>query len=151
MFGKKFGEYVRFEKWILIPVAAVFLIRLILPVAGQPIAVARLVSINLVLLAGLVYCSIAVHTKRFGSYKQLFGLILVQNAFAHVLIAGALAVAVVTGTDNIYTAPEFFGGSSGRNWGHVIAHLLAAFIVPVFAWVIGSLILLVTKKVRPAA
>lgn len=141
MFGKKFSEYVRFERWILILVAAAFVIRMVFS--------ARWASINLVLLAGLIYCSVAVHTTGFGSYKQLFGLLLLQNVFAHTLIALGIALAVVTGTDNIYTAPEFFGGSSGKTFVHSAMHLIAGFIVPVFAWLVGSVILFVTKKLNP--
>jgi hypothetical protein len=146
LFGKKFSEYVRFERWILILIAAVFVIRMGVSAAGTPINVARWVSINLVLLAGLIYCSVGVHTKGFGSYKQLFGLLLLQNVFAHTLIALGIALAVVTGSDNIYTAPEFFNGSSGSNFIHVAMHLIAGFIVPVFAWLVGSVILFATKK-----
>ncbi len=116
MFGKKFSEYVRFDRWILILIAVAFLIRLSISMAGTPVATARWVSINIVLLVGLLYCSVAVHTSGFGSYKQLFGLLLVQLAFAHFLVASAIAMGILTGTDNIYTAPEFFGGSDGRNW-----------------------------------
>jgi len=141
VFGKKFSEYVRFERWILILVAAAFVIRMVFS--------ARWASINLVLLAGLIYCSVAVHTTGFGSYKQLFGLLLLQNVFAHTLIALGIALAVVTGTDNIYTAPEFFGGSSGKTFVHSAMHLIAGFIVPVFAWLVGSVILFVTKKLNP--
>jgi hypothetical protein len=150
MFGKKFGEYVRFDSWILILVAAAFASRLAIGMTGVPVATTKWISINIVLLVGLIYCSIAVHTSGFGSYKQLFGLLFVQNAFAHFLIASGIALAIVTATSNIYTAPEFFGGSDGRNWSHVAAHFLGAFLVPVFAWLIGSAILFITKKVKPA-
>jgi hypothetical protein len=147
VFGKKFSEYIQFQSWILILVFAAFVIRLILPMAGASIGATRWVSINTVLLAGLIYCAIAVHTRRFGSYKQLYGLLLVQTAFAHFLIAFGIILGILTRTDNIYTAPEFFGGSNGRNWGHVLAHVLGAFIIPVIAWLFGSVILFVTKRV----
>jgi hypothetical protein len=150
MFGKKFGDYVRFESWVLILVAIAFAARLIVGMSGTPVATTRWISINLVLLVGLIYCSVAVHTSGFGSYKQLFGLLLLQNAFAHFLIACGIALAIVTMTNNIYTAPEFFGGSDGRNWGHVGAHFLAMVLVPVVVWLLGSVILFVTKKVKPA-
>ena len=146
MFGKKFSEYVQFEWWILILIAAAFVIRLVLPMAGMSIGITRWVSINVVLLAGLIYCSVAVHTRGFGSYKQLLGLLFVQTAFAHLLIAFGITLGIVTGMDNIYTAPEFFGGSSGRNWIHVLAHTIAAIVLPLFAWLIGSVILFVTKR-----
>ena len=148
MFGKKFSEYIQFERWILILVAAAFVIRLALPMAGMSIASTRWVSINIVLLVGLIYCSVAVYTRRFGGYKHLFGLLLIQNVFAHMLIAFGITLGILTGTDNIYTAPEFFGGNSGRNWSHVLAHTIAAFVVPLFAWLVGSVILFVTKRVK---
>ena len=151
MFGRKLSEYFQFERWILILIAVVFAIRLILPLVGVSIAQARWVSINIVLLVGLIYASVAVHTARFGGYKQLFGLLLFQNALAHLLIAFALILAIVTGTNNIYTAPEFFGGNDGRNWLHVLAHTIAAFVVPVFAWLVGSVILFAAKRVKPVA
>jgi hypothetical protein len=150
MFGKKFGDYVRFESWVLILVAIAFATRLAVGMSGTPVATTRWISINLVLLLGLIYCSVAVHTSGFGSYKQLFGLLLLQNAFAHFLIACGIALAIVTMTNNIFTAPEFFGGSDGRNWGHVAAHFLAMVLVPVVMWLPASVILFVTKKVKPA-
>jgi hypothetical protein len=149
MFGKKLSEYFEFERWILILIAVVFLVRLGLSLAGTPIQSARLVSINMVLLAGLIYYSIAVHTAGFGSYKQLFGLLLIQTALAHTLIGLGIILGIVTGTDNIYTAPEFFGGSNGRNWGHVFAHVVVGPVFSLISWLIGSIILFVTKKLKP--
>jgi len=146
LFGKNFTEYFRFERWILILIAAAFVIRLGLSLAGVSIGLTRWVSITAVLLVGLIYCSIAVHTRRFGGYPQLFGLLLVQTAFAHILIAVAIAFAIVTGTESIYTSPEFFRGSSGATWGHVLTHVIAAFVLPAFSWIIGSVILFATSK-----
>jgi hypothetical protein len=151
MFGKKFGEYVRFESWVLILVAVAFAARLVVGMTGTPVATTKWISINLVLLVGLIYCSVAVHTSGFGSYKQLFGLLLLQNAFAHFLIACGIALAIVTMTSNIYTAPEFFNHNDGRNWGHVALHFLAMFLLSFIAWLLGSVILFVTKKVKPAS
>jgi hypothetical protein len=149
VFGKKFGEYIRFDSWILILVAIAFATRLIVGMMGVPIPTVRWISINIVLFVGLIYCSVAVHTRGFGSYKQLFGLLLVQNAFAHLLIASGIALAIVTATSNIYTAPEFFGHNDGRNWGHFALHFIAPVLVSIVAWLIGSVILFVTKKIRP--
>jgi hypothetical protein len=150
MFGKKLSEYIQFERWILILVTAAFVIRLGLSMAGRPFAQTRWVSINLVLLVGLIYCSVAVHTKGFGSYKQLFGLLLVQNVFAHVLIALGIAIGIVTGIENAFTVPEVSGGSNGATVFHAVIHPVASFIVSVFAWLVGSVILFVTKKIKPA-
>ena len=150
MFGKKPGEYVRFEFWILTLIAVVFAARLGLSLAGTPIGVAKWASINIVLLIGLIYCAVAVHTSEFGSYKQLFGLLLFQLAFAHFLVALAIILGILTGRDNIFTAPEFFGGNDGKAWHHVLLHLVLPSIIltPIY-WLIGSGILFVTRMIRP--
>src|SRR5262245_17852118 len=149
MFGKKLSEYVRFERWILILVAIAFVARLSISLAGTSFTTTRWVSINLVLLVGLIYCSIAVHTTGFGSYKQLFGLLFVQNAFAHVLIACGIVIGIVTGTQNAFTVPEVSGGGNGATWIHAVVHLVAAVLVSVLAWLVGSVILFLTKLILP--
>ena len=151
MFGKKWSEYIRFERWILILIAVVWAVRLGLSLTGTSFSTVRWVSINIVLLGGLVYCSVAVHTSGFGSYKQLLALLFLQTAFAHLLIGVAIILGIVTGTTNAFTTPEVFGGNNGANWFHVLAHLIAAFILPLISWLIGSAILFATKKIKSPA
>jgi len=148
VFGKKLSEYIRFESWILILIAIVWAIRLGISMAGTPFTTTKWVSINIVLLIGVIFCSVTVHTTGFGSYKQLYGLLLVLNVTAHLLIAVGIIVGILTGTPNAYTAPEVFGGSNGATWGHVAAHVIVGPIAALAAWLIGSLILFVTKKVK---
>lgn len=150
MFGRKLSEYIRFQSWILILIAVVWAIRLGVSLSGASSSLMRWISVTNVLLIGLVYCSIAVHTSRFGSYKQLLGLLFVQGTFAQGLIAAAIVLGILTGTDNAYTAPEVSGGGDGKFWLHVVAHLVLAVLVPLFFWLIGSIILFITKRVKPA-
>jgi hypothetical protein len=149
MFGKKLSEYVRFARWILVLVVIAFVARLSLSLTGASYPAMRWVSINLVLLVGLMFCSVAVHTTGFGSYKQLFGLLLVQNLFAHVLIAGGIVLGIVTGTTNAFTVPEVSGGYNGATWFHAAGHLLAGVLAAVVAWLIGSVILYITTLIQP--
>ena len=58
-------------------------------------------------------------------------------------------MAVVTSVDNIYTAPEFFNKQNGRNLTDVFLHGVAV-LVPLISWAIGSAILFVTKRIKPA-
>jgi hypothetical protein len=149
MFGKTLSEYFHFQRWILILIAAAFLVRLGLSVAGVPFQQARWVSINVVLLVGLVYAAVAVHTTGFGSYKQLFGLLLIQSVFAQALISLAIIFGIVTGIDNVFTVPEVTGGNDGKTWLHVVAHIMLAVVAPVIGWLIASVILFATKKLKP--
>lgn len=150
MFGKSFSEYISFEKWILCLIVIVGLARLALSLGGVPNSSAKWLSITIVTLIGMVYVAIRVHTTGFGSYKQLLPLLLLQTILAHLIVAGAIVLAIMTGKDNIFSAPEYSGGGDGKNWLHVLAHLIAGFIVaPLVLWLVASLILFVTKKVAP--
>jgi hypothetical protein len=152
MFGKSVGQYLSFQRLFLVAIVVVFAVRLALSLAGTPNATARWVSVTVVLLLGTLYYGVAVHTRGFGSYKQLYPLLLFQSLLGEGLVALAVVLGIVTGQDNIYTAPEYSGGIDGKNWLHVFAHVvLAAVVLPLVSWAISSLVLLVTKKVAPTA
>ena len=153
MFGKTVTQYLGFQKVVLVLIVLAFLVRLGLSLAGTPNSIAKWISVTVVLLAGVVYYGVAVYTSGFGSYKQLYPLVLFQSLLGEGLVAMAVVLAILTRTDNIYTAPEYSGGGDGKNWLHVVAHLvIAAVVLPLVSWGLSSLVMLVTKKVaaRPA-
>jgi hypothetical protein len=150
MFGKTVTQYLGFQKVVLALIVLAFLLRLILSLTGTPNSVAKWISVTVVLLAGVVYYGVAVYTSGFGSYKQLYPLVLFQSLLGEGLVALAIVLAILTGTDNIYTAPEYSGGGDGKNWFHVLAHLvIAAVVLPLVSWGVSSLVMLVTKRVAP--
>jgi hypothetical protein len=150
MFGKSVGQYLSFQRVFLVAIVVVFLVRLGLSLAGTPIATAKWISVTVVLLLGTLYYGVAVHTRGFGSYKQLYPLGLFQSLLAEGLVGVAIVLGILTGQDNIYTAPEFSGGVDGKNWGHVLGHVaVGSVLLPLMSWAISSLVLLVTKKVAP--
>ncbi len=150
VFGKSFSEYVSFERVILWLIAIVGVARLALSLGGVSNSAAKWVSITAVTLIGLVYASIKVHTTGFGSYKHLLPLLWIQTVLAHLIVAGGIVISIQTGKDNIFSAPEYSGAANGKTWGHVVAHLIAGFVVaPLVGWIVGSIILFVTKKVAP--
>jgi len=150
MFGKTVAQYLRFQKVVLALIVLAWLVRLALSLGGVPNASARWISVTVVLLLGVLYYGVAVHTRGFGSYKQLYPLGLFQSVLGQGLVALAIVLAILTGRDNIYTVPEYSGGGDGKNWLHVVAHLvLGVVILPLVSWGVSSLVLLVTKKVAP--
>src|SRR5262245_13376306 len=151
IFGKTVRQYLRFLKPILALILVVGAARLLLSLAGASAASVKYVSLTGAWLVGLVACSITVHTRAVGSYKQLLGLVAVRTIVAQLFTAAAVALAIVTSHDNIYTLPEFSGGGDGKTWTHAGAHLfLAAPILALAGWLIGSAILYITKKAAPA-
>ena len=162
MFSKSLSEYVAFQKPILILITAVWLLRLVLSMAGVSVSGAKFVSVTGVLILGALYYGWAVGQKSFGSLKQLYGLNLIQGVFSQTLVAIAIVIAIMVGQDNIYTIPEFYPPSQGnsplglppdgKNFGHAIAHIVlaGAIFVPILGWLLGSLVLLVSRKSRAA-
>jgi hypothetical protein len=163
MFGKPLSEYVAFEKPVLILIAAVWALRLLFSMAGIPVVAAKIVSISWVLVLASLYYGWAVGQKGFGSYKQLYGLNLVQGLFSQTLVALAIVFAMVIGKDNIYTIPEFYPPSAGndplglppdgKNLGHAIAHIVVAgaIVGPLVGWLLSSIVHFFTRKsARPA-
>lgn len=150
IFGKTVSEYVAFSKWILTLIVVVGIVRLALSLAGVPNETAKWFSVTGVLLIGIVYFAIRDHTGGFGSYKQLLPLYLLQWLVATAIIVAAIVLAIFTGTDNIYSAPEYSGGADGKTWFHVGAHVvLGTTVGPLVSWLVGALVLFVTKKVGP--
>ena len=160
MFGKPLGEYLSFQKAVLILIALVWAVRLGLSLAGVPDATGKYVSITAVLVATAFYYPWSLHQSGFGSFKQLYALSLIQGVFSQTLVALAIVLAILTGHDNIYTVPEFYPPSSGggammpvdgKNFAHAGAHIFfaGAILLPLVVWLVGSVVLFVLRKASP--
>ena len=147
IFGKSLSEYIAFAKVFLLLIAIVGVARLGLSLAGVENSKVKWLSISIVTLVGLVYYSIRVHTSGFGSYKQLLVLIVIQSVLAQAIIVAGILIAIFTGRDNIFSAPEYSGNADGKTWAHAGAHLIFGVILgSLIAWLIGCVIMFVTKK-----
>ena len=73
------------------------------------------------------------------------------------IIILAIVLGIVTGHNNIFTAPEFTvnpmtgeRGVDGKTWGHAGGHAFFGIVVgPLLLWGIGSLVLLIARKAAP--
>jgi small basic protein len=150
IFGKTLSEYLSFQKYILLLILVIGLARLFLSLGGVPDSTTKYLSISVAALIGIVYYPIRVHTTGFGGYKQLLPLNFFQSVVAQGIVIAGIVIAIYTHKDNVFSAPEYSGGSDGKNWFHVLAHLVVGLIVgPLVGWLIGSLILFIVKKVAP--
>lgn len=155
MFGKRVSEYLAFQKVALGILAAVGLARLVLSLAGLPDGVVAWLSMTVVGWAAVLYYGVAVHTRGFGSYKQLLPLLVFQVVLVQAIAVGGILIAIA-GWPNIYAAPEYSGPPFARSpnqWQHALAHLTIGIVAPVLlGWAVASLVLLITKRVarRPA-
>jgi hypothetical protein len=116
--------------------------------AGQiQFFVTRWVSINIVLLVGLVYCSIAVHTTGFGSDKQLLALLLVQGFWRTCSSFRRSRLELLRESIARLPRPRSQEEATESSGGHVIAHAFGGFVFAVGAWILAAPILFVTKRI----
>lgn len=102
-------------------IAAVWALRLVVAAAGVS---GRALSICSVTVAGPVALLLAVmliHGRHFGSYTNVVVSAFLLDFFRQGLIIAAIAFAALTGTQNIYSAPEFSFGLSPLR--HILGHL----------------------------
>jgi len=128
-------------------ILVVGIVRFVLSFAGVPNSAAKWFSITVVMWIGGLYYAVKIHTSGFGSYKHLLPICVLQSITAQVIIVPAIILAIFTGHDNIYSAPEFSFGSDGKTWLHVAAHLFIGTTVgSVMGWLVGCLIMFAAKK-----
>jgi hypothetical protein len=148
IFGKPLSEYAAFCGIFLILVPLTGIVRLALSLSGTPNNTVRWISMTAVMWIAVVYCAVRVHTTRFGSYRHLLVPYVLLNLTTQLVSILGIVISMVSGTPNIFSAPEFSFGTS--NGVHLAAHLtigpIAGSLVP---WLFGSLILLITRKLAP--
>jgi hypothetical protein len=150
IFGKSLAEYIRFESGFLILVLVVGVARLTASLLGVPNSQVKFLSLTVCFLLGMIYYAVRVHTSGFGSYKQLLPIYALLVIIGNAIIITGILIAIETGKDNIFSAPEFSPNkTSGRTWGHIGGHAVATVVLPLVLWALGSLIMLVTKKLSP--
>jgi hypothetical protein len=159
MFGKSLSEYLKLQLPILILITVVWGVRLGLSLAGVADGGARFASVTTTVALGALYYGWLL-AKAGGSFKHLYAMCLIQGLYSQVLVAAAIALAISTGQDNLYTVPEYYppsqGGAGpfppdGKNWVHAIAHIvIPGFIVlPIGGWILGSLVMLALRRSSP--
>ena len=148
MFGKPVREYLALQKWWLVALAVVGLLRIALSLGGLPDSTVRWASTNVVGFAAAVYYGVAGYRRGY-LYKQLLPL-----TFFHAVVFHALAVTgillTIAGFPNIYAAPEYSGPAGTSQWLHIGAHLTLGMVAaPLVGWAFASLSMLVTRAVAP--
>ncbi len=147
IFGKHLSEYIAFSRVFLILILVVGIARLALSLGGVPNSTAKWLSMTVVAWIGVVYYAIRVHTSGFGSYKQLLPVVALVNFVAQAIAIVGIVIAILSGTGNIFSAPEYAFGSDGKTWLHVGAHLVVGTTLgSLVPWLIGSVILFATRK-----
>jgi hypothetical protein len=122
--GKRLSEYFAFQKVFLALIAMAGVARLGISLAGVPDGTAKWFSMTVLAAASIFYYGTAVHMRRFGSYKQLLSLPLIQSVLAKSIAIIGIAL-TIAGFPNIFGAPEFSGPfplTSGRTFSAMLSY-----------------------------
>jgi hypothetical protein len=148
IFGKPLSEYIVFAKVFMILVFAIGVTRLALSLNGVPNETTRWFTMFGVAWIGVIYFSIRVHTSGFGSYKQLLVIFALVNWTAQAIAIAGIAIAMSTGTNNVFSSPEFAFGQDGKTWAHLLSHIFIGTTAgTLVTWVVGSGILALTRRI----
>jgi hypothetical protein len=147
VFGKPLSAYAKFSQGVIIAIVVVGLTRLALSLAGVPNSTTKWVSMSGVMLVGLFYLAIRIHTTGFGTYKHLFPALLMPIFFIQGIAILGIVIGMVTGNDNVFTTPEYAFGQDGKTLLHLGAHLVIGIPASTLMnWLIGCLVLFITRK-----
>jgi phosphatidylserine synthase len=142
IFGRRLSDYVKFCWPFLLLIALAGATRLALSLNGVSNSTARWFSMTALVWIGALFYSLRVHLSRFGSYKELLVVCAIMNLIAQAIAISGILLAIFTGTNNIFSAPEFAFGGNGATWFHLIAHLLVGTTLgSLMPWAVGSGIL----------
>ena len=147
IFGRPLSDYIAFAKVFLLLILATGIVRLSLSLGGAPNSTTRWFTMTALVWIGVFYYSVRVHTSGFGSFKELLVVCTLQNWIAQTIAVIGIAIAMITGTNNVFSSPEFAFGGDGKTWLHLGAHLvIGTTLGSLIPWGVGSPILALTRK-----
>lgn len=147
--GHPFGEYLR----LLLPafslIAAVFVLRLVLAMAGFPAPLVRALSVTVAGSVAILLGVVLMHARRFGGYASVFFAAFILVLWEEILIVLAIAFGAMTGLENVYTSPEFAHvGHSPLD--HILGHMTFGLgFGTLVGGAMGCLLLWLLRKMMP--
>jgi len=122
--GHRMREHVRLLLPLLAFLLVVWLLRLLLAAAGASLSVSRVFSVTTASAVAVFLAVLLIHFHGFGGYTNVVTTSLLLNAWSQILIVIAILFAVATGTENVYTLPEFsVPGDDPMHLRHIFGHL----------------------------
>ena len=122
--GHSLGEHLRLLTPLFVFIAGVWGLRIVLHELGVLHPLVHILSITVATAVALLFAVVLIHVKGFGSYPSVIVATVLVLAWAQLLIVLAIIFAVVTGTENIFTLPEFsMPGDDPRHIKHILGHL----------------------------
>jgi len=146
------GRSIRDHLQLLSPlfglIAAVWVLRMVLGFAGVPTWILHWVSVTLSTSIAVFLAVLLIYARRFGGYANVVFAVFLLAAWEQLLISAAITFAAMTGTRNIYSAPEF--SPLGNPLHHILGHLTFGIgFVTLFGSAVGCVLFFVVSRIMP--
>ena len=141
-------EYIRLLYLLFIFIAGVWMLRMILYLAGAPVSITRLFSVTVASGVSSLLAVLLIHYRRFGSYSNVVVASLSINIWAELLISVAILFTMFSGKMNVYSAPEYSGMRSLAE--HLLGNLTFGIVIGTFnSATVGCLLLWLLRTMVP--
>jgi hypothetical protein len=131
--GHRIREHVRLLAPLFGFITAVWLIRLVLGALG--VGFVRVFSVTGADALAILLAAVLIHMRRFGSYPNVVAASVLLVVWGQLLIVLAIVFAVLSGTNNIFTAPQY---SFPRDDTHHLKHIAGQFIYGGYGILLGA-------------
>jgi hypothetical protein len=131
--GYRIREHVRLLAPLFGFITAVWLIRLVLGALG--VGFVRVFSVTGADALAILLAAVLIHMRRFGSYPNVVAASVLLVVWGQLLIVLAIVFAVLSGTNNIFTAPQY---SFPRDDTHHLKHIAGQFIYGGYGILLGA-------------
>jgi hypothetical protein len=147
--GRTFRDHLRMLWPIFGFIAAVWALRMVLGCEGVPRLVLHWVSVTLATSVAVLLAVLLIHAQRFGSYANVVLSVFLLAVWGQLLISGAIAFAALTGTHNIYSAPEY--SPHGTPLQHILGQLTFGIgFVTLSGSAVGCALYFLVSRIMPA-
>ena len=149
--GHGLREHVRLLAPLFGLIAVVWALRWGLDAAGFSHGLVRALSVTGATSLAVLIAVWLIHTRAFGSYPNVVACSLLLVVWEQALIVIAIAVAVFTRSENVFTEPEFSMPNDPSHVKHILGHLTFGIGAGMlFGAATGCLMLWLLRKLVPA-
>jgi len=147
--GRSFRDHLRLLWPLFGLITAVWVLRMVLGFAGVPKWVLHWVSVTLATTVAVFLAVLLINARRFGSYANVVLSVFLLAAWEQLLLSGAVAFAALTGTHNIYSAPEYSHHATPLQ--HALGHLTFGIgFATLFGSAVGCALYFLVSRIMPA-
>jgi hypothetical protein len=145
-------EHLRLLGPLFALIGAVWALRMILSAAGATGWLLGIVSMTAAAAACVALAAFLIHIRGFGSYANVVAASLLLSVWGQLLIIVAIIFSVLTGQENIYTAPEFsIPGDDPLHLRHIVGHLIVSVPIGTLVGAVeGCVVFWLLRIVMPA-